>query len=187
MSDLRAARLTGVLFIIATVANLLGAVVRPADRRRLPRQPVCGTGPGGDRGAAPADRGVRVRGDRGRDVPRPQRTDTGLALGSVVSDGRGGHYAVAIVSLLSLLTLGQASAAAEAADRTALSVIGGLLLSLREHAATVGVFAFCLAPSCTTSPSSGPGSSPGGSPAGGSSRSACWPPRACWRCSPVAR
>ena len=29
MSDLRAARLTGVLFIIATVANLLGAVVRP--------------------------------------------------------------------------------------------------------------------------------------------------------------
>ena len=29
MSDLRAARLTGVLFIIATVANLLGAAVRP--------------------------------------------------------------------------------------------------------------------------------------------------------------
>ena len=29
MSDLRAARLTGVLFVIATVANLLGAAVRP--------------------------------------------------------------------------------------------------------------------------------------------------------------
>ena len=29
MSDLRAARLTGVLFIIATVVNLLGAAVRP--------------------------------------------------------------------------------------------------------------------------------------------------------------
>ena len=29
MSDLRAARLTGVLFIIATVVNLLGAAIRP--------------------------------------------------------------------------------------------------------------------------------------------------------------
>ena len=53
-------------------------------------------------------------------------------------------YAIAIVSLLSLSTLGQASVLAGAADRTALDAIGRLLLSVREHAATVGVFAFCL-------------------------------------------
>jgi hypothetical protein len=77
--------------------------------------------------------------------PVLRRTATGLALGAVVfRTVEAVMLAVAIVSLLSLSTLGQASAAAEAADRTALSVIGGLLLSLREHAATVGVFAFCL-------------------------------------------
>ncbi|MGZ8563239.1 MAG: DUF4386 family protein, partial [Candidatus Limnocylindria bacterium] len=53
-------------------------------------------------------------------------------------------YMVAVVSLLSLSTLGQASVAAGAADQAALGAIGGLLLSLREQAALAGVFAFCL-------------------------------------------
>ena len=146
MSDLRAARLTGVLFIIATVANLLGAAVRPG---------LTGTDYLGRLSAEPervaagslllliaafACAGIAVA-----MYPVLRRTATGLALGAVVfRTVEAVMYAVAIVSLLSLSTLGQASAAAEAADRTALSVIGGLLLSLREHAATVGVFAFCL-------------------------------------------
>jgi hypothetical protein len=146
MSDLRAARLTGVLFIIATVANLLGAAVRPG---------LAGTDYLGRLAAEPervaagslllliaafACAGIAVA-----MYPVLRRTATGLALGAVVfRTVEAVMYAVAIVSLLSLSTLGQASAAAEAADRTALSVIGGLLLSLREHAATVGVFAFCL-------------------------------------------
>ena len=146
MSDLRAARLTGVLFIIATVVNLLGAAVRPGLTGtdylgRLAAEP--------DRLAAGslllliaafACAGIAVA-----MYPVLKRTDTGLALGSVVfRTVEAVMYAVAIVSLLSLSTLGQASVAAGAADGTTLGVIGGLLLSLREHATLVGVFAFCL-------------------------------------------
>jgi hypothetical protein len=77
--------------------------------------------------------------------PVVKRTDTGLALGSVVFRTlEAVMYMVAVVSLLSLSTLGQASIAAGAADQTALGAIGGLLLSLREHATLAGVFAFCL-------------------------------------------
>jgi hypothetical protein len=53
-------------------------------------------------------------------------------------------YVIAVVSLLSLLTLGQEIVVAGAAERASLGVVGGLLLSLREHAALAGVFAFCL-------------------------------------------
>jgi hypothetical protein len=146
MSDLRAARLTGVLFIIATVANLAGAMVRPG---------LTGTDYLGRLSAEPdrvvagslllliaafACAGVAVA-----MYPVLRRTAMGLALGSVVfRTVEAVMYSVAIVMLLSLSTLGQASAAAAAADRTVLGAIGGLLLSLREHAATVGVFAFCL-------------------------------------------
>ena len=146
MSDLRAARLTGVLFIIATVANLLGAVVRPG---------LTGTDYLGGLAAEPervasgslllliaafACAGIAVA-----MYPVLRRTATGLALGSVVFRTiEAVMYAVAIASLLSLSTLGQASVVAGAADQAALGVIGGLLLGLREHAATVGVFAFCI-------------------------------------------
>ena len=145
MSDLRAARLTGVLFIIATVANLLGAAVRPGLTgtdylSRLSAEP--------DRVAAGsllllvaafACAGIAVA-----MYPVLKRTATGLALGSVVFRTlEAVMYAVAVVSLLSLSTLGQASVST-GADQTALGAIGGLLLSLREHAALAGVFAFCL-------------------------------------------
>jgi len=77
--------------------------------------------------------------------PVVRRTDTGLALGSVVFRAlEAVMYMVAVVCLLSLSTLGQASIAAGAADQTALGAIGGLLLGLREHATLAGVFAFCL-------------------------------------------
>jgi hypothetical protein len=77
--------------------------------------------------------------------PVLRRAAVGLALGSVVFRTlEAVMYAVAIVSLLSLSTLGQASVAAGPADRAALGAIGGLLLSLREQASTIGVFAFCL-------------------------------------------
>jgi hypothetical protein len=144
MSDLRAARLTGVLFIIATVANLLGAAVRPGLTGtdylgRLSAEP--------DRVAAGslllliaafACAGIAVA-----MYPVLKRTATGLALGSVVFRTlEAVMSAVAIVSLLSLSTLGRASVSA--GRSVTLGTVGGLLLSLREHAATVGVFAFCL-------------------------------------------
>ena len=146
MSDLRAARLTGVLFIIATVVNLLGAAVRPGLTGsdylgRLSADP--------DRVAASAllllIAAFACAGIAVAMYPVVKRTDTGLALGSVVFRTlEAVMYMVAVVSLLSLSTLGQASVAAGAADQTALGAIGGLLLSLREHAALAGVFAFCL-------------------------------------------
>jgi hypothetical protein len=145
MSDLRAARLTGVLFIIATVANLLGAAIRPG---------LTGTDYLGGLAAEPdrvaagslllliaafACAGIAIA-----MYPVLKRTATGLALGAVVfRTVEAVMYAVAIVSLLSLSTLGQVSVA-PGADQTALGAIGGLLLSLRQHAALVGVFAFCL-------------------------------------------
>jgi hypothetical protein len=51
---------------------------------------------------------------------------------------------VGVVSLLSLLTLGQQFTTAGAADRTSLQAIGNLLVSVHGHAALVAVFAFCL-------------------------------------------
>jgi hypothetical protein len=145
MSDRQAARLTGLLFIIATVANLVGAAVRPdltgADYLgELSAQP--------DRVAAGAllvlIAAFACAGIAVAMYPVLRRTATGLALGSVVFRTlEAVMYGVAIVCLLSLSTLSQASFSG-AADLTALGAIGGLLLSLREHAALVGVFAFCL-------------------------------------------
>ena len=145
MSDVRAARLTGVLFIIATVADLLGAAVRPG---------VTGTDYLGRVSADPdrvaagallllvaafACAGIAVA-----MYSVVKRANAGLALGSVVFRTlEAVMYMVAVVCLLSLSTLGQASLSA-GADQTALGAVGGLLLSLREHAALAGVFAFCL-------------------------------------------
>jgi hypothetical protein len=146
MSDLRAARLTGVLFIVATVADLLGAAVRPG---------LTGTDYLGGLAAAPervaagallllvaafACAGIAIA-----MYPVLRRTDTGMALGSVVFRAlEAVMYMVAVVCLLSLSTLGQAFVSAGAADRGALGAIGGLLVSLRDHAALAGVFAFAL-------------------------------------------
>ena len=71
--------------------------------------------------------------------------NAGLALGSVVFRTiEAAFYMVGVVCLLSLLTLGQQFTTAGAADRTSLQAIGDLLVSVRDHAALVAVFAFCL-------------------------------------------
>jgi hypothetical protein len=51
---------------------------------------------------------------------------------------------VGLVCLLSLLTTGQQVTSALAADGASLQVIGDSLVSLRDHAGLVAVFAFCL-------------------------------------------
>ncbi len=145
MRDLRAARLTGVLFIVATVADLLGAAVRPGLTGtdylgRVSAEP--------DRVAAGAllllVAAFACAGIAVAMYPVLRRTHTGLALGSVVFRTlEAVMYMVAVVCLLSLSTLGQASLST-GADQAALGAIGGLLLGVREHAALAGVFAFCL-------------------------------------------
>jgi len=77
--------------------------------------------------------------------PVMKESNTGLALGSVVFRAlEAVFYMVGIVSLLSLLTLGQQFTTAGAAERTTLQAIGNTLVSVHDHAALVAVFAFCL-------------------------------------------
>ncbi len=77
--------------------------------------------------------------------PVLKERNAGLALGSVIFRTlEAAFYMVGLVSLLSLLTLGQQFGTAGAADRTSLQAIGNLLVSVREHAALVAVFAFCV-------------------------------------------
>jgi hypothetical protein len=77
--------------------------------------------------------------------PVMKGSNAGLALGSVVFRAlEAVFYIVGVVSLLSLLTLGQQFTTAGAADRTSLQAIGNLLVSVRDNAALVAVFAFCL-------------------------------------------
>ena len=51
---------------------------------------------------------------------------------------------VGFVCLLSLLTLSQQFRTAAVADRTMLQAIGNLLVSVRDHAVLLAVFAFCV-------------------------------------------
>jgi hypothetical protein len=77
--------------------------------------------------------------------PVLKKWNTGLAIGSVVFRTiETAFYMVGLVSLMSLLTLGQQFTTAAAADRTSLQAIGNLLVSIRDHAALLAVFAFCL-------------------------------------------
>jgi hypothetical protein len=77
--------------------------------------------------------------------PVLKEQSTGLALGSVIFRTiETVFYLVGVVSLLSLLAIGQQFGAAGAADRTSLQVIGSLLVNIRDQAALAGVFAFCV-------------------------------------------
>jgi hypothetical protein len=77
--------------------------------------------------------------------PVLKKTNEGLALGAVVFRAiEAVMYMVGPVALLSLRTLGQRFTTAGAADRASLQTIGDSLVSVRDHAALLGVFAFCL-------------------------------------------
>jgi hypothetical protein len=77
--------------------------------------------------------------------PVLKERNVGLALGSVVFRAlEAGFYMVGLVCLLSLLTLGQQFRTAGAADRAVLQAIGDSLVSVREYAGLLAVFAFCL-------------------------------------------
>lgn len=77
--------------------------------------------------------------------PVLKELNPGLALGSIIFRPiEAAFYMIGVVSLLSLLTLSQQFTIAGATDRTSLQDIGNLLVSVREHAALLGVFAFCV-------------------------------------------
>jgi hypothetical protein len=138
--------ITGVVFIIATVAAIWAAALIPfltgADY-------LAGVSAHSNQVAAAAflyliaaftSVGIAVA-----LYPVLKGRNAGLALGSVVFRTlEAAFYMVAVVSLLSLLTLSQQFAIAGAADRGTLQAIGDSLRSARDHATLLGVYAFTL-------------------------------------------
>ena len=77
--------------------------------------------------------------------PALKEQNAGLALGSVVFRAlEAAFYMIGLVCLLALLTLGQQFGAAGAADRAVIQAIGNSLVSVREYAGLLAVFAFCV-------------------------------------------
>lgn len=140
------AALTGVVFIIATVASLSGSALIPA---------LTGTdylarfSAHANQMAAGAllhlighlaSAGIAVV-----MYPVLHKWNAGLALGSVVFRTiEAVFYMVGLMCLLSLLPLGQQFTSALAADRATLQAIGDSLVSVQNRASLLGVFAFCL-------------------------------------------
>jgi hypothetical protein len=77
--------------------------------------------------------------------PVLKQLNAGLALGSVIFRTiETAFYMVGLVSLMSLVTLGQQFPTAGDADRMSLQAIGNSLVSIHDYAGLVGVFAFCV-------------------------------------------
>jgi hypothetical protein len=137
---------TGVIFIIATVAALLAAALTPvltgADylTQFSAHTNQVAAGAFFYLIAAFTSAGIAIS-----MYPVMKGANAGLALGSVVFRAlEAALYMAAVVSLLSLLTLSQQFTTAGAADRTSLQAIGASLVSVRDHATLLAVFAFSL-------------------------------------------
>jgi hypothetical protein len=146
LSFRKIAVITGVIFIIATVASLLAAALTPVLTgtdyltRFSAHTNQVAAGAFVYLVAAFASAGIAIA-----MYPVMKGSNAGLALGSVVFRAlEAVFYMVGVLSLLSLLTLGQQFTTAGAADRTSLQAIGDLLVSVHGNAALVAVFAFCL-------------------------------------------
>jgi hypothetical protein len=138
--------ITGVVFIIATVAALLAAGVEPilAGTDYLTKVSANANLVATDAFfyliAAFTSVGIAIL-----MYPVMKGLNAGLALGSVVfRTVEAVFYMVAVVSLLSLVTLSQQFTTAGASNRSSLQAVSGFLLSLRGHATLLAVFAFSL-------------------------------------------
>jgi len=145
-STRKIAVITGVVFIIATVAHLLASSLVPA-----PTGADYLTGFSADRNQVAAGALLYLIGYlacAGIAVamyPVLKERNAVLALGSVIFRTiETAFYLAGLVCLLSLLTLGQRFTSAVAADRASLQAIGDLLVSVRDHAGLLAVFAFCV-------------------------------------------
>jgi hypothetical protein len=138
--------ITGVIFIIATVAALVAATLVPD---LIATDYLTRVSANANQVAAAAffyliaaftSAGIAIT-----MYPVMKGSNAVLALGSVVFRAiEAVMYMAAVVSLLSLLTLGQQYTIAEAADRALLQAIGDSLVSVRDLATLLGVFAFCV-------------------------------------------
>jgi len=143
-SSRKTAVITGVVFILATVAAIWAAALVPA---LTGADYLGGLAASSNQVAAAAllyliaaftSVGIAVL-----LYPVLKGSNAVLSLGSVVFRAlEAAFYMVAVVSLLSLLTLSQQFALAGAADRATLQLIGDSLRNTRDHASLLGVFAF---------------------------------------------
>lgn len=145
-SSRKIAVMTGVIFVIATVAALVAASLVPdltgADYLTNVSANATQVAAGAVFYLIAAFTSVGIAIAM---YPLMKRSNSGLALGSVVFRTlEAAFYMVAVVSLLSVLTLSRQFATAGAADRASLQAIGNSLASVRDHAALMGVFAFCV-------------------------------------------
>ncbi len=142
--------ITGVLFIVATVASLAAAALVPvlSGTDYLTRVAANASQVAGGAilylVAAFTSVGIAIA-----LYPVLKKWNAGMALGSVVFRTlEAGMYIAGVVSLLSLATLSQhfanAGAGAGAAELASFQAIGDSLRSVREHASVVAVFAFSL-------------------------------------------
>jgi hypothetical protein len=147
-SSRKNAVITGVLFIIATVAAVAAAALVPVLRGTdyLTRVAANANQVAGGAMlyliAAFTSTGIALS-----LYPVLKKWNAGLALGSVIfRTMEAVLYIAAIVALLSLATLSQqfTNAGAGAADYASFQALGDVLRSLREHASLVAVFAFSL-------------------------------------------
>jgi hypothetical protein len=145
-STRKIAVITGVTFIIATVASFVAAALTPALTgtdyltQFAAHANQVAAGAFVYLVAAFASAGIAIA-----IYPVLKNWNAGLALGSVVfRTVEAVFYTVGIVCLLSLPALGQQFTTAGAVERTSLQAIGNTLVSVHDQAALLGVFAFCL-------------------------------------------
>lgn len=145
-STRKIAVITGLIFIIATLAGILATPLTP-DLTGTDYLTRVSAHPNQVAGAvllwiisAFTSVGIAIS-----LYPVLKEWNAGLALGSVIFRTiEAAFYMVGYLGLMSLLTLGQQFTTAAAADRTSLQAIGDLLVSTREHAGLLAVFAFSL-------------------------------------------
>jgi hypothetical protein len=144
-SNRRAALTAGVLFVTATVTNVIGtglsrSLLEGSDYLTAVSSHANRVAAGAllELIAAAASVGIAIA-----LYPVLKKWGSSLALGSVVfRTAEAVMYMISVVSLLSLLALSQRFTSAVAADPASFRTVGDSFIDVREQAALVGVFAF---------------------------------------------
>jgi hypothetical protein len=145
-STRRLAITTGVLFIIATVASLVGAVLLPSLDGTDYLMGVAAH----ENQAAASTLAYLIAAFTSAGIaislyPLIRPSAAGLALGSVVFRAlEATMYMVGVVSLLSLLTVSQQFATAGVGTRTSFQTLGDTLVAVHDRSSVLAVFAFCV-------------------------------------------
>lgn len=138
--------MAGVLFIIATIASLVGTAIEQPVLQGTDYLKVPSTANGLSAGAiaelvaAGTSAAIAIA-----LYPVLQRWSSGLALGSVVFRAMEAvMYTLGTVALLAITQIGRASQTLDAADGRVMRAMADVLMSVRQEAILAGVFAFTI-------------------------------------------